>query len=305
MRTTPMCLAIGSLALALAACGDQTPTSAAPPTTPSLAITQNVNECASPKAGWIWCDDFEQDRTSRYFEYDNNGGRFARAGSVGHGGSWGMRAPFAKGQASAGALHLAFGRTPSAYFRAADAGTANYRDIYWRVYVRYEPGWSGGGGVKMSRATVFAGSNWSQAMIAHVWSGKTGTANANYLVVDPASGTDASGKVVTTKYNDFANLKWLGSKRSATAVFDAGHVGQWYCIEAHARLNDAGLANGVEELWINDALEARRAGLNFVGSYSAYGINAVFLENYWNNGSPRAQERVFDRFVVSTQRIGC
>jgi ATP-dependent helicase/DNAse subunit B len=31
---------------------------------------------------------------------------------------------------------------------------------------------------------------------------------------------------------------------------------------------------------------------------------AVFLENYWNDGSPHLQE-YFDSFVVSTQRIGC
>jgi hypothetical protein len=31
----------------------------------------------------------------------------------------------------------------------------------------------------------------------------------------------------------------------------------------------------------------------------------VFVENYWNTGSPVAQERYLDNLVVSTQRIGC
>jgi hypothetical protein len=82
-------------------------------------------------------------------------------------------------------------------------------------------------------------------------------------------------------------------------------VGKWYCIEAHARLNDPGRATGVFELWINGALEARIEKLNWQGSYREYGINTVFLENYWNDGSPQAQERYFDNFVVSTERIGC
>ena len=56
---------------------------------------------------------------------------------------------------------------------------------------------------------------------------------------------------------------------------------------------------------VNGTLDARETGLNWVGSYSAYGINAVFFENYWNTGSPVAQERYFDNLVVSTQRIGC
>jgi hypothetical protein len=93
--------------------------------------------------------------------------------------------------------------------------------------------------------------------------------------------------------------------RGALALFDAAHVGQWHCVEAHVRLNDAGQANGVFEAWIDGAVDAQKTGIDWVGAYSAYGINAVFVENYWNNGAPRAQERYFDNFVVSTQRIGC
>lgn len=124
-------------------------------------------------------------------------------------------------------------------------------------------------------------------------------------MIDPASGTDSAGTLRTTTYNDFANLRWLGAARSQTPIFDSSHVGQWYCVEAHARLNDAGQSNGTFDLWINGNPEAARSGLNWVGSFSAYGINAVYLENYWNNGSPVAQARDMDNFVVSTSRIGC
>ena len=215
-----------------------------------------------------------------------------------------MRVHFSPGQVDAGSLHLAFGRTPDAYMAPVDAGTANYREIYWRILVRNEPGWVGGGGDKLSRATVFAAPSWAQAMIAHVWSGGSG-ASANQLVLDPARGTDAAGTLLTTGYNDAANLSWLGATQSATPLFDALHVGQWYCVEAHVRLNDAGISNGVFELWIGGNLEAQRTGLNFLGAYSAFGLNAVFVENYWNAGSPADQERYLDEFVVSTERIGC
>jgi hypothetical protein len=30
----------------------------------------------------------------------------------------------------------------------------------------------------------------------------------------------------------------------------------------------------------------------------------IMLENYWNSGSPVKQERYFDNFVISTNRIG-
>jgi hypothetical protein len=259
--------------------------------------------CATPQTGWIWCDDFESDRLGNYFEVATDGGSLARAPSVGRNGSWGIRGRFASGQLSAGSLKLAFGRTPGSYFRPVDAGTKDYREIYWRFYVKHAPTWSGGGGDKLARLTIFAGENWAQAMIAHVWSGSG--ADRDFLVVDPASGTDASGTLRTTQYNDFGNLRWLGAARGNTPIFDASHVGQWYCIESHVRLNTAGQSNGIFELWINGQPEAARTGLNWIGSYSAYGLNALFIENFWNDGSPTTQERYFDDLVVSESRIGC
>jgi hypothetical protein len=183
-----------------------------------------------------------------------------------------------------------------------DAGTAIYRDVYWRMYVRNQAGWVGGGGYKLSRAISFAGSNWAEAMVAHLWGDPPET---NVLLMDPVSGTDAAGTLLTTKYNDFSHFHWLGAMGGGTPLFDASHVGQWYCVEAHAQLNDASLSNGVFEFWVNGNLDARETGLNWLGAFSAYGINAVFFENYWNTGSPAAQDRYFDNIIISTQRIGC
>jgi hypothetical protein len=215
-----------------------------------------------------------------------------------------MRARFALGQVSAGALHLAFGKTPQAYFRPVDAGTAIYRDVYWRLFLKHQAGWIGGAGDKLTRAFSFASSTtWAQSMFAHLWGG--GAPDQNYLILDPASGTDALGNLKTTTYNDFPNMRWLGATRGTTPLFDASHVGAWYCVEAHVQLNDAALSNGVFEFWIDGSLEARQTGLNWLGGFSAYGINAAYFENFWNTGSPQAQERYFDNIVVSTQRIGC
>lgn len=268
-----------------------------------LSPATSKAECAKPKPEWIWCDDFETDRLDRYFEYSKAQGRFARTDGGGMDGSFGMRAQFLKGEIGAGFLHVAFGKTPQPYFRPVDAGTSAHRDIYWRVFVRYDSGWVGGGGFKMSRATSFVSeSSWAQAMIAHVWSGKTKT---HHLAIDPASGTDLAGVVRTTTYNDFPRFRWLGSRGSITPVFHPSRLGRWHCIEARARLNDPGATNGLVELWIDDRPEANSRNLNFVGAMTQYGINAVFLENYWNGGAPRQQARYFDRFIVSTQRIGC
>ena len=267
------------------------------------AAPRAANECATPHREWIWCDDFEEDRLQQYFEYDEASGSFVRAAGAGVQGSFGMRARFTRGQTSVGSLHLAMGKVPDKYFRPVDAGTAIYRDLYWRLYVRYQPGWVGGVGAKLTRAMSFTNSTWAEAMVAHLWGGDP--PDTNYLQLDPVSGTDPSGNVRPAKYNDFARFRWLGKKRGATPLADPSRVGQWWCVEAHARLNDPGQANGVFEFWVNGDLSAREEGLNFVGTFTTYGINAVFFENYWNGGAPATQERYLDNIVVSTLRIGC
>ena len=139
-------------------------------------------------------------------------------------------------------------------------------------------------------------------MIAHGW---TSSSDDRYLMIDPASGTDANGNVVTVGYNDFANLQWLGGANSAAPEEDQAHVGTWACYEYHVKLNDAGQSNGVFEFRVNGQMSAQKTGLNFVSSYNAFGINAVLLENFVNTGAPAANKRTFDNFVVSTLPIGC
>ncbi len=264
-----------------------------------------AHECTATRPEWIFCDDFESRDLSRYFEYSNPDSSFILADSVGVLGSNGMRVRFRKRQVDAGSLKVAFGRTPSAYMHPVDSGTTIYRDIYWRMYVRNDSNWTGGGGDKLSRAQVLTSPTWNQAMGAPVWSSGGTVPGANYLTIDPYSGTDSAGTVVTTTYNDFPHLRWLGAVRARTPIFDSTHVGRWYCVEAHVRLNDPDRANGIFELWTDDWLEARRTDINWVGRFTDYGLNTVFFENYWNAGSPVTQSRYIDNIVISTRRIGC
>lgn len=274
-----------------------------------LSLDSLANECPSNwktlHPAWIWCDDFETDKTTSYFEKT---GPFNRAAGVGFDGSYGMQSAWTTGQVDGGSLKLAFGLSPPGGGFTPPAGvdsTTKFRDIYYRVYLRSQAGWNSGTNnqSKFTRATSFVASDWSQSMIAHVWSNDT-SGNNNYLRSDPASCVSGS-TVQCVGYNDFANIKWLGALNGTTAIFASPNTGTWNCIEVHVKLNDAGLSNGIEEFWIDDRLEARSANLNYVGSYTAYGINAILFENYINNGSPQAQSRYWDNIVVSTQRIGC
>ena len=175
-----------------------------------------------------------------------------------------------------------------------------FDEIYWRIYVKHERGWEGSPS-KMSRATSIVSRNWKQAMIAHVWSGAD-----NSLTLDPARGVDGqTDQIKTTKYNDFDNLFWLGNKPTSNfKISSTEESGYWVLVESRVKLNFPGENDGLNQLWIDGRLEAERKNLNFRGSYVGHGINAVFLESYWNKGSIKTQGRWFDNFIISTIPIG-
>ncbi len=247
----------------------------------------------------IWYDAMDSSSvSSQYCEYGSNGGDCAPVDYQAFGGTGrSLRARFQAGEVGAGGVKLVFGDSPIYTNKRVRAGE-KFTDIYWRHYVKHQSGWTGNP-AKLSRATSFAASNWSQAMIAHVWGGA-----GNVLCMDPASGINNASQLATTKYNDFANLSWLGIGNTSFHIFATAQSDQWVCVEGRARLNSLGQSNGIFSLWIDGTLEAHRTDLNWRKSWDQKGINAVFLENYWNSGSPVEQERYFDDFVVSTQPIG-
>jgi hypothetical protein len=100
-------------------------------------------------------------------------------------------------------------------------------------------------------------------------------------------------------------MTWLGKANGTTPIYSAAYVDKWICIEARMKLNTPGASDGQMSLWIDGKLDAQTSNLNFRGSYTTYGINAILLENYINAGAPRVQSRNFDNFVVSRTRIGC
>ncbi len=264
------------------------------------------SECteAAGHPEWIFCDDFEAVApmvgAGRYFEYGDDEGDFVALDGAGLAGSRGMRTIFQPGEVSAGGMKLGFGRNPNGYMRRGIHPERDFREIYYRMYLRTQPGWVGDP-AKLSRATVFSSAeDWSQAMIAHLWGDGQGR-----LLLDPVRCVDPSDRVKCQGYNDFGHMDWLGNRSGVTPIFATDHSGTWFCVEAHIRLNAPGASDGLHEFWVDGRLEARREGLDFVRGYDDYGVNAIFFENYWNAGSPREQERYFDNLVVSTAPIGC
>jgi hypothetical protein len=262
------------------------------------------SECANlsiPNGQVIWCDSFEDadlppsgNLADNYFDYDSDQGDHVRVTNEAADGSYSLRQRFQAGEVDAGHLFRTFGRNPVS---SLSHSQTDFREIYWRLYVKHAAGTTAYPN-KLARITVFASPAWAQAMIGHVWLSGSGS---SHLAIDPASGTTTSGTLVTTQWNDFANLRWLGLRTASLPLV----ADQWQCIETRVALNSAGASDGVFQLWIDGQLAASRTDLNWLGSYSAYGLNAISLESYWNGGATAALERFVDGFVIATNRIGC
>ncbi len=274
----------------------------------SSLFAQNFT-CDDAPAGTIFCDDFEDERemSGKYFEYGDDDGDHVVMDGIGRDGSRGIRVIWQEGEVSAGGFKKSFGRTPGSYIgQNAEYPDSSFDEIYWRMDVKHQEGWQGGGPAKLSRALTLANSNWATGMMAHIWSGGN---NGLYLGMDPASGISKDGQLMTTKYNDFENLRWLGFKAGTTEIFSTESSGKWYCVECRVKLNTPGKSDGVLEFWIDGVFQAGSYDLNWHGTWNNdpdnMMINAIFFENYWNDGSPVQQERYFDNIVISTRRIGC
>jgi hypothetical protein len=244
----------------------------------------------------IWYDSFDGPDSSQEAYFDLSPENAKRSDKEALGGTGkSMELYYAKGQQGTGNRKILFGDAP---FGKPLRKGEKFTDIYWRHYVKHQKGWTGAP-AKMSRATGFVSNSWNQAFILHVWSGSGST-----LTLDPVRGV-RDGQVVTTKYNDFGNFKWLGNSPTGKfPVHATEESGRWICVEARLKLNTPGKADGVGQLWVDGVLDAERTNMDYRGTYEERTINSVMLEAYWNDGSPVDQVRWYDDFVVSTRPIG-
>jgi len=265
---------------------------------PAFATECDNYQAVHPQ--WLWCDSFESDAAldANYFDVERASGRMSLSSDSPFDGSHSLQMQYVPGQEDSGSIKLSLGATPVSPKRYTNQ---SFNELYWRFYMKVQSNWLGNP-QKVTRGIVFSGSNWSEAAIGHLWEDN---ADSLGLGLDPASGVVGS-TVVTTKYNDFDHLKWLGKHNGAFQVYAPANANKWTCIEVHMKLNTPGQSDGVMAFSVNGQQQAQATALNFRGSYTTYGINAIFLEGWINGGiSPQVQNRWFDNFVVSTQPIGC
>ncbi len=269
--------------------------------TTAFAVEPMCPGGSQPNSNVLFCDSFEtqgananQIDQSHYFDFDDDNGDMTRVTSEFVEGSHALRVHWQPGEQEAGYFQLNFGRNP---LSSQITPNQDYREIYWRLYTKLPANFQGYPD-KLTRITSIATTGWAQAMIGHVWANEN---DKQYLMLEPVSGIQ-NNTLKTTRWNDFANFRWLGAVSSNTSF----PKGQWVCVEAHVKLNDAGQTNGEFNLYIDDQLNVSKNNIDWVGSWNNYALNSILFSNYWNGaGSPVDQYRYLDAIVVSTARIGC
>lgn len=273
------------------------------PNTPKIVCVQANDSWVAGNSNVIMSDNFSSGTISNSIYYSgyttNNSLSVVNTNTFG-GQAYALKAAYAagSGEQDPGGIAVFFGRNP---VTSQFSSSTDFTTVYVRMYVYDDT--PGVNYCKLSRASIFAASNWEQAAVAHTW----GVLDTNYITIDPASGVSGS-TVVTTGWNDTSHFTWLGAKLGTIPLYGSSMAGQWHCVEYMMQLNTAGSSNGIQTVWIDGVQDVSETGLNFRGSYTSYGINVVsidFSKNSTSNSSDKvALNRWVDNLVISTAPIG-
>ncbi|MDD4347600.1 MAG: hypothetical protein PHF70_00730 [Opitutales bacterium] len=163
--------------------------------------------------------------------------------------------------------------------------------VFMRYYHLFEDGFQGFP-PKMARIRYRNRSTWTSPLGIHIWLETSGS-NAGKVCLDIKASDSSQAN----------SLGWLPLAVSPFSYADVSNIGRWVCFELEVKLNTPGQADGWFNLWIDNRLAVGRLNVDFRGSQT-YGLNECMLDCYWNGGSPKAQSRFYDAFVVSLERIG-
>ncbi|MFP4417067.1 MAG: polysaccharide lyase [Chitinispirillaceae bacterium] len=224
---------------------------------------------------WLWFDDFENisDLGDNYQDYSDNSNSFGVTDEDAFEGSRSLRQNYANGQVNGGWI-----------VRYREEGFPSH--LFMRWYHKYEEGFDGAP-QKMARMRNRCHSTWTKPFGVYCWV-EDGRIVAE-IKATTSSQANSSG--------------WLPKACSNFHVNAPENVGRWICFEMEVRLNDPGQQNGFCRIWADDELIVEKSGLDIRGN-DDWTFNEVMLDGYWNDGSPKEQNRYFDNFIISTERIG-
>jgi hypothetical protein len=223
---------------------------------------------------WLWFDDFESGKALNADYQDVNTDGFSVVTTDKFSGSHSLCQKYAVGQVDAGWI-----------IKVNNSGFPSHLFVRW--YHKFDRDFNGFP-PKMERMRYRPRTgDYKSVWGVHCWI-------QNSKVVADVSAPNS------TQANSTGYLPVAVSKFSFA---DTMNLGRWVCFETEVLLNTPGKPDGLYRMWADDSLIVERKNVDLTGSFNQL-ANEVMLDCYWNGGSPKAQNRYFDNFVISTQRIG-
>ncbi|HEX2958329.1 MAG TPA: hypothetical protein VHO70_15955 [Chitinispirillaceae bacterium] len=223
---------------------------------------------------WLWFDDFESSKTLKENYQDIGDAGLGISTIDAFEGTHSLAQHYDSGQVDAGWI-----------IRVNNEGFPSH--LFMRWYHKFENGFDGLP-PKMARMRYRQrNGDWKSTYAVHCWID-------NGLVV---------ADVTAKKSSQANNTGYLPIAKSNFSFKNPENIGRWICFEMEVLLNKPGAADGIYRIWADDSLIIERKNVDLRGSDSTP-VNEVMLDCYWNGGSPKAQNRYYDNFIISTKKIG-
>ena len=196
-----------------------------------------------------------------------------------------------------------FGDARATPVHAAGAGQHFY-DIYIQYKVHYSANWDTSPGGLVKGIEVATEDDRAHNEVC------CNPGFANYLAVYPPFGNDWNIEVVNKQG---PGPEWIAYRQNASGYNSSNRfvmqAGRWYTFEVRRRLNDAGVDNGILQMWVDGVLLINYTNVRHrvprngtFGTDFTYGTNLVMLSEY--GPSNRDQSVYYDDFKLSTTYIG-
>jgi hypothetical protein len=260
----------------------------------------DANGCpGNAPASWISCEDFDSidDAPNQIAQWFEMGDGFGVEPDGDDPTDLALRITLQPSMVFGGWVSLRWGNGPDG--PGVDSPGEDFDEVWVRYSLRTGDDWPGYEIGDVGELIAANGPNWAIATETAIRGDAAGRLRPLGWTCIFDGGLACNG---SNDWNGALQLIW--QEQGPSTFFGGDSAGVTRCLEAHMRLNTPGASDGEAHVWIDGVEEIARTGIDFRGSWTDYGLNALRFTNYAN---PPASPLDFwvDDVVVATERIGC
>lgn len=262
--------------------------------------TPDANGCpGNAPASWISCENFDdiQDGPSEIAQWYEMGDAFGVEPDGDDPTDQALRITLQPTMVFGGWVSLRWGNGPDG--PGVDSPGEDFDEVWVRYTLKTGDDWPGYEIGDVGEIIAANGANWGIATETAIRGDGAGR-------LRPLGWTCIfDGALACNGSNDWSGgLQLIWQDAGPSTIFGGDSAGVERCLEAHMRLNTPGAADGEAQVWIDGNLETDVTDVDFRGTWTDYGLNALRFTNY-AEPPPMPLDFWVDDVVIATERIGC